>query len=59
MRRPLTGGRPALVFRGIVVFMTFLGGCTFRQKDYDGDMAKLSAEPHNQKWLSMTDPMQV
>jgi len=27
--------------------------------DYDGDMAKLSAEPRNQKWLSMTDPMQV
>lgn len=27
--------------------------------DYDGDMAKLSAEPRNQEWLSMTDPMQV
>jgi hypothetical protein len=22
-------------------------------------MAKLSAEPRNQKWLSMTDPLQV
>ena len=27
--------------------------------DYDADMAKLSAEPRNQKWLSMTDPMQA
>jgi L-rhamnose mutarotase len=27
--------------------------------DYAGDMAKLSAEPRNQKWLSMTDPLQV
>lgn len=28
-------------------------------RDYDADMAKLSAEPRNQKWLSTTDPMQV
>lgn len=27
--------------------------------DYDGDMKKLGAEPRNQKWLSMTSPMQV
>jgi L-rhamnose mutarotase len=27
--------------------------------DYQGDMAKLSAEPRNQKWLSMTDPLQT
>ena len=27
--------------------------------DYDGDMAKLAQEPRNQKWLSMTDPMQI
>jgi len=27
--------------------------------DYDADMAKLSAEPRNQKWLSVTDPMQA
>ena len=26
--------------------------------DYDSDMAKLAREPRNQKWLSMTDPMQ-
>jgi L-rhamnose mutarotase len=27
--------------------------------DYKADMAKLSAEPRNQKWLSVTDPMQI
>jgi L-rhamnose mutarotase len=27
--------------------------------DYDADMTKLSAEPRNQKWLSVTDPMQA
>jgi len=27
--------------------------------DYKADMAKLAAEPRNQKWLSATDPMQV
>jgi len=27
--------------------------------DYDADMAKLSAEPRNQKWLSVTDPKQA
>ena len=27
--------------------------------DYKADMAKLAAEPRNQKWLSTTDPMQV
>jgi len=28
-------------------------------EDYKADMAKLGAEPRNQKWLSVTDPMQV
>jgi L-rhamnose mutarotase len=27
--------------------------------DYTGDMAKLSAEPRNQQWLSVTDAMQA
>jgi L-rhamnose mutarotase len=27
--------------------------------DYDGDMAKLAAEPRNQEWLSDCDPMQL
>jgi L-rhamnose mutarotase len=27
--------------------------------DYKGDMEKLAAEPRNQKWLSVTAPMQV
>jgi L-rhamnose mutarotase len=27
--------------------------------DYKADMAKLSAEPRNQEWLSTTDPMQI
>jgi L-rhamnose mutarotase len=27
--------------------------------DYKADMAKLSAEPRNQKWLSVTDPLQI
>ena len=27
--------------------------------DYKADMAKLGAEPRNQKWLSVTGPMQV
>ena len=27
--------------------------------DYKGDMEKLAAEPRNQKWLSVTDPMQI
>lgn len=28
-------------------------------RDYEGDMKKLAAEPRNQKWLSVTDPMQA
>jgi L-rhamnose mutarotase len=27
--------------------------------DYQADMAKLAAEPRNQKWLSVTAPMQA
>src|SRR5215472_5424694 len=27
--------------------------------DYQTDMAKLAAEPRNQKWLSVTDAMQI
>jgi L-rhamnose mutarotase len=27
--------------------------------NYKADMAKLSAEPRNEKWLSTTDPMQI
>ena len=27
--------------------------------DYEGDMAKLAAEPRNKEWLVMCDPMQV
>ena len=27
--------------------------------DFDGDMAKLAAEPRNQEWLKICDPMQV
>ena len=27
--------------------------------DYKADMAKLATEPRNQKWLSVTDPMQI
>ena len=27
--------------------------------DYDSDMAKLAAEPRNEEWLRMTDPMQI
>jgi len=27
--------------------------------DYKADMEKLNAEPRNQQWLSMTDPMQI
>jgi L-rhamnose mutarotase len=27
--------------------------------DYKADMAKLSAEPRNQQWLSTTDPLQI
>jgi L-rhamnose mutarotase len=27
--------------------------------DYKADMAKLATEPRNQKWLSVTDPMQA
>jgi L-rhamnose mutarotase len=27
--------------------------------DYQADMAKLAAEPRNQKWLSVTDAMQI
>jgi L-rhamnose mutarotase len=27
--------------------------------DYRADMEKLGAEPRNQKWLSVTDPMQI
>ena len=27
--------------------------------DYEGDMAKLSAEPRNKEWLSVCDPMQI
>lgn len=28
-------------------------------QDYEGDMAKLATEPRNQKWLSVTGPMQA
>ena len=28
-------------------------------RDYKADMAKLATEPRNQKWLSVTDPMQI
>jgi L-rhamnose mutarotase len=27
--------------------------------DYKADMARLATEPRNQKWLSVTDPMQI
>jgi L-rhamnose mutarotase len=27
--------------------------------DYRSDIEKLAAEPRNQEWLSMTDPMQI
>ena len=27
--------------------------------DYEGDMAKLAAEPRNKEWLSVCDPMQI
>ncbi len=28
-------------------------------KDYEGDMAKLDAEPRNKEWLKICDPMQI
>ena len=28
-------------------------------EDFKADMAKLAAEPRNQEWLSITDPMQI
>ena len=28
-------------------------------RDYEGDMAKLDAEPRNKEWLSLCDPMQI
>lgn len=27
--------------------------------DYEGDMARLAAEPRNKQWLAMCDPMQI
>ena len=27
--------------------------------DYEGDMAKLAAEPRNKEWLAVCDPMQI
>ncbi|MGH7745351.1 MAG: L-rhamnose mutarotase [Candidatus Dormibacteria bacterium] len=27
--------------------------------DYEGDMARLAAEPRNKQWLSTTDPLQI
>jgi L-rhamnose mutarotase len=27
--------------------------------DYEGDMAKLAAEPRNKEWLKVCDPMQI
>jgi L-rhamnose mutarotase len=27
--------------------------------DYEADMEKLAAEPRNQEWLSITDPLQI
>ncbi len=27
--------------------------------DYEGDMARLDANPRNREWLEMTDPMQI
>ena len=28
-------------------------------EDYEADMAKLAADPRNQEWLAMCDPMQI
>ena len=38
----------------------YLFGCyEYTGNDYEADMEKLAAEPRNQEWLSMTDPMQI
>ena len=35
------------------------GYCEYTGSDYRGDMEKFAAEPRNQQWLSVTDPMQL
>ena len=38
----------------------YLFGCyEYDGKDYQADMSHLAAEPRNEKWLSVTDPLQV
>ena len=31
----------------------------YTSDDYEGDMAKLAAEPRNKEWLAICDPMQI
>jgi L-rhamnose mutarotase len=34
------------------------GYCEYDGDDYEGDMARLDAEPRNQEWLAICNPMQ-
>ncbi len=53
--------------RNFSIFMTQLedgnyyefGYYEYWGKDFEGDMAKLSAEPRNIEWLKLCDPMQI
>jgi L-rhamnose mutarotase len=35
------------------------GYCEYTGDDFDGDMAQLDAEPRNQEWLKLCDPLQM
>ncbi|MCU0788227.1 MAG: L-rhamnose mutarotase [Verrucomicrobia bacterium] len=35
------------------------GYCEYRGADFESDMAALAAEPRNQAWLEVCDPMQL
>lgn len=53
--------------RNFTIFLTempdgmpyLFGYYEYHGNDYQADMARLSDEPRNAEWLSMTDPMQI
>lgn len=57
----------AASIRNFTIFLTempdgkpyLFGYYEYHGNDYQTDMARLSEEPRNTQWLSMTDPMQV
>lgn len=52
--------------RNFSIFLREIGGrwyefgyYEYTGSDYEGDMARLAAEPRNEEWLKVCDPMQI